>query len=121
MERGLHNEGALEREPVRGGNALVSERLQDGRKEAQGRQPGRESRRRRRSRLARERWLGAVSSYVISGAGRCGFREAKGRVCVGRRVWGVTMSDVAEKPGQMKTENGPLALVTQLSLLWVAW
>lgn len=30
----------------------------------------------------RERELGVVSSYIVSVLGQCGFREAKGRVCV---------------------------------------
>lgn len=31
------------------------------------------------------------------------------------------MSDVAEKPGERKTESGPLALASQRSPIWVVW
>lgn len=50
--------------------------------------------------MGRERRLAAVSSYIVSGVGQCGFREAEGRMCVWRRDWGTTMSDIAEKPGR---------------------
>ena len=83
-------------------DVLASEGLQVSQKEAAGRQPKCESGCR-----GGPGW-GVVSSHAVSDVGQCGFGEAKGRVvCWGMGVWWATMSDVAEKPGRMKVENGP--------------